>query len=170
MRINSPEELKSMQEFYSQALNAQKKRILVCAGTGCVAGGSLQIYARLKELMKERGIPTALATSTGRPRTQRRLEMTGLAPYFSAAITGDQVVHSKPDPEIYLLACEALHTDPAHTLAIEDSRNGILSASRAGMPVIMVPDMIPPTPDLEALLLRRCSSLLEVRDLLPQFF
>ena len=120
--------------------------------------------------LKERGIPTALATSTGRPRTQRRLEMTGLAPYFSAAITGDQVVHSKPDPEIYLLACEALHTDPYHTLAIEDSRNGILSASRAGMPVIMVPDMIPPTPDLEALLLRRCSSLLEVRDLLPQFF
>ena len=57
MRINSPEELKSMQEFYSQALNAQKKRILVCAGTGCVAGGSLQIYARLKELMEERGIP-----------------------------------------------------------------------------------------------------------------
>ena len=57
MRINSPEELKSMQEFYSQALNAQKKRILVCAGTGCVAGGSLQIYARLKELMEEWGIP-----------------------------------------------------------------------------------------------------------------
>ena len=57
MRINSPEELKSLQEIYSQALNAQKKRILVCAGTGCVAGGSLLIYARLKELMAQRGIP-----------------------------------------------------------------------------------------------------------------
>ena len=57
MRINSPEELKRAQEFYSQELNAQKKRILVCAGTGCVAGGSLQIYARLKELMAQRGIP-----------------------------------------------------------------------------------------------------------------
>ena len=53
MRINSPEELKRAQEFYSQELNAQKKRILVCAGTGCVAGGSLQIYARLKELMAQ---------------------------------------------------------------------------------------------------------------------
>ena len=52
--------------------------------------------------LKERGIPTALATSTGRPRTERRMEMTGLGPYFSAIITGDQVVHSKPDPEIYL--------------------------------------------------------------------
>ena len=57
MRINSPEELQKMQEFYGQELNAERKRILVCAGTGCVAGGSLQIYARLKELMKEKGIP-----------------------------------------------------------------------------------------------------------------
>ena len=118
--------------------------------------------------LKERGIPTALATSTGRERTQRRMEMTGLAPFFSAVITGDQVVHSKPDPEIYLLACKALGTAPEHTLAIEDSRNGILSASRAGMPVIMVPDMIPPTPELEALLFRRCAHLGEVQQLFAQ--
>ena len=113
-------------------------------------------------------VPTALATSTGRPRTERRLEMTGLAPYFSAVITGDRVTHSKPDPEIYLLACEALGTAPEHTLAIEDSRNGILSASRAGMPVIMVPDMIPPTPELEALILRKCGDLNQVRAFLAQ--
>lgn len=118
--------------------------------------------------LKERGIPTALATSTGRPRTERRMEMTGLGPYFSAIITGDQVEHSKPDPEIYLLACQALGTDPEHTIAVEDSRNGILSASRAGMQVIMVPDMIPPTPELESLLFRRCGDLLEVRELLSQ--
>ena len=118
--------------------------------------------------LKERGIPTALATSTGRPRTERRMEMTGLGPYFSAIITGDQVEHSKPDPEIYLLACQALGTAPEHTIAVEDSRNGILSASRAGMQVIMVPDMIPPTPELEALLFRRCGDLLEVRELLSQ--
>ena len=49
------------------------------------------------EFLKERGIPTALATSTGRPRTERRMEMTGLGPCFSAIITGDQVEHSKPD-------------------------------------------------------------------------
>lgn len=118
--------------------------------------------------LQERGVPTALATSTGRPRTERRLEMTGLAPYFSAVITGDRVTHSKPDPEIYLLACEALGTAPEHTLAIEDSRNGILSASRAGMPVIMVPDMIPPTPELEALILRKCGDLNQVRAFLAQ--
>ena len=96
------------------------------------------------------------------------MEMTGLGPYFSAIITGDQVEHSKPDPEIYLLACQALGTDPEHTIAVEDSRNGILSAHSAGMPVIMVPDMIPPTPELEALLFRRCAHLGEVQQLFAQ--
>ena len=103
--------------------------------------------------LKERGIPTALATSTGRPRTKRRMEMTE---------------HSKPHPEIYQLACRRLGVQPEHALAVEDSRNGILSAARAGMQVIMVPDMIPPTPELEALLFRRCSSLMDVQALLAQ--
>lgn len=56
MKINSREELNHLQEYYNSRLNAQKKRILVCAGTGCVAGGSLLIYDRLKELMEEKGI------------------------------------------------------------------------------------------------------------------
>lgn len=120
------------------------------------------------DFLRARRIPAALATSTGRERTQRRMELTGLGPYFTAIVTGDQVERGKPDPEIYLRACRALGTDPAHTLAVEDSRNGILSASRAGMQVIMVPDMIPPTPELEALLLCRRGSLLEVKDLLEQ--
>ena len=120
------------------------------------------------DFLKARNIPLALATSTGRERTLRRMELTGLGSYFSTIVTGDQVVHSKPDPEIYQIACRALGTAPAQTLAVEDSRNGILSASQAGMKVIMVPDMIPPTPELDALLFRRCTNLLEVRDFLKQ--
>ena len=83
------------------------------------------------EFLTARGIPAALATSTNRERTHRRMEMTGLGPCFSAVVTGDQVEHSKPDPEIYQLACQALGTAPSRTLAIEDSRNGILSAHAA---------------------------------------
>ena len=77
--------------------------------------------------------------------------MTGLGPCFSAIITGDQVAHSKPDPEIYLMACRALGSTPERTVAVEDSRNGILSASRAGMRVAMVPDLLPPTPEMRQL-------------------
>lgn len=56
MKIASLEELNQAKEGFCRSLESQRKRILVCAGTGCVAGGSLEIYARLKELMEERGI------------------------------------------------------------------------------------------------------------------
>lgn len=56
MKIASREELSHAKEGFSRSLESQRKRILVCAGTGCVAGGSLLIYDRLKELMEERNI------------------------------------------------------------------------------------------------------------------
>lgn len=115
--------------------------------------------AELFAFLRGRGIPIAIATSTAAVRTKRRMEMTGLNRFLSGMVTGDQVTRGKPDPEIYLLACQALGTDPARTLAVEDSRNGILSAHAAGMPTVMVPDMIPPAPELEQLLWKRCASL-----------
>ena len=45
-RINSREELAAKRVEFAKALNAQKKQILICGGTGCVAGGSLKIYVR----------------------------------------------------------------------------------------------------------------------------
>ena len=118
------------------------------------------------EFLHQKNIPIAIATSTAMRRTGKRMKQTGLDVYFSAMITGDQVTHGKPDPEIYQLACQALGTNPARTLAVEDSRNGILSATAAGMPTVMVPDMIPTTPELEALLWKRCESLFELQNML----
>ena len=118
--------------------------------------------------LQQRGIPMALATSTNADRTQRRLELTGLGHFFQSVTTGDQVEHSKPHPEIYQIACRSLGTDPARTLAVEDSRNGILSAHAAGMPVAMVPDLIPPTPELERLLWGRFENLAQLQARLEQ--
>ena len=120
------------------------------------------------DFLKEQNIPVALATSTYRDRTLLRMEMTGLGHYFQSMTTGDQVRQSKPHPEIYQIACRELGVDPARTLAVEDSRNGILSAHGAGMLPVMIPDLIPPTPELEKLLFRRFGSLLELRDYLTQ--
>lgn len=116
------------------------------------------------EFLHERGIPAALATSTQRIRTNRRLELSGLAPYFQATITGDEVSKGKPDPEMYLTACQNLGVPPHRAIAVEDSKNGILSAHAAGMLPVMIPDMIPPTPELEALLFQKFNSLLDFRD------
>lgn len=121
------------------------------------------------EFLHQNNIPIAMATSTHRSRTDRRLELTGMKDYFQASVTGNEVIRGKPDPEIYLKACEKLGVAPAEALAVEDSRNGILSAHAAGMPVAMVPDMIPPSEELEKLLFRRFDSLLDLRDYLATF-
>lgn len=54
--LNTREELHSLRKTVRSHFDAQVKKILVCAGTGCVAGGSLEIYARLVELLKDKGI------------------------------------------------------------------------------------------------------------------
>ena len=56
-KLQSRDELAALRAACKQAFAAEKTKILVCGGTGCVAGGSLDIYARLQELLKERGIP-----------------------------------------------------------------------------------------------------------------
>ena len=119
----------------------------------------------LLEFLRQKDIPMALATSTHRVRTDRRLELSGLAQYFQATVTGDEVSHGKPHPEMYLTACGKLKAGPTRCLAVEDSRNGVLSAHAAGITVFMVPDLIPPTEDLRAIA-RQFSSLLEIRDFL----
>ncbi|MBO5702468.1 MAG: NADH-quinone oxidoreductase subunit NuoF [Clostridia bacterium] len=58
--------LKNRQEFIAyredsvKAYAAQTKKIIVCAGTGCVAGGSLHIHAKLNEIMQAKGLPVAV--------------------------------------------------------------------------------------------------------------
>lgn len=54
------EDLRNAGSLYHKSLEAQKKNILVCAGTGCVAGGSLDIYAELIRLIEESGVHCAV--------------------------------------------------------------------------------------------------------------
>ena len=60
MKIKTREQLIAKQKEYAASLNSQRKQILICAGTGCVAGGSLQIYDRMKEIIEEKGLRCAL--------------------------------------------------------------------------------------------------------------
>ncbi len=56
MKIGSRQELTSFREVCEKRLACQSKQILVCGGSGCVAGGSLDIYARFKEIMESKGL------------------------------------------------------------------------------------------------------------------
>ena len=56
-RIETREQLQQLREACMAAARKETRKILVCAGTGCVSGGSLDIYAALKAKMEERNIP-----------------------------------------------------------------------------------------------------------------
>ena len=116
--------------------------------------------------LKEAGYKIALASSTGQGGVLRHLERAKLREYFTVVIGGDMIEHGKPEPDIYLRACEELGVEPETAFAVEDSANGIRSASSAGLSTIMVPDLIVPTPEMEQLLYARYDSLLDVRDML----
>lgn len=107
-----------------------------------------------------------LASSTAGVSVTKHLTKTGLLPYFNTRITGDMVTHSKPDPEIYLKACELIGLKPEECIAIEDSLNGVRSGFAAGLKTIMIPDRIAPTEEIKPMCWKICNTLAELKDLL----
>lgn len=104
-----------------------------------------------RELLSElsrRGLPMAVATSTSTAQAIQKLERAGIHLHFRAIVGGDQVAHSKPHPDIYLRAAGVLGVAPGWCLALEDSANGVRAATAAGMIVVQVPDLVPPSDDL----------------------
>lgn len=122
----------------------------------------------LLNYLKQCGYQTAVASSTQEPEVKRRLESAKVAAYFDAVIGGDRLSASKPAPDIYLAACAELGERPENCMALEDSRNGILSASHAGLKPVMVPDQWQPDRETKALLYAQCERLDEVIALLEK--
>ena len=91
----------------------------------------------------------ALASSTRGPTVERQLRAAGVINFFETRTTGEMVVHSKPDPEIYLMACKSIGVNPGECVAIEDSLNGIRSAHAAGLHPLMVIDKVQPTEEIK---------------------
>lgn len=98
--------------------------------------------------LKERAVPIALASSTTESSVRRMLAQAGLIEYFDALICGDMVRRSKPHPDIFLTAADALGTEPGRCYVIEDSYNGIRAAYAAGMHPLMVPDILQPNDEI----------------------
>lgn len=86
----------------------------------------------------------AVASSSNRWEVERHLKSAGVSGYFTGIVCGDMIQNSKPAPDIYIKACEILGAAPQECFALEDSKNGILSAYRAGCKPIMVPDLWQP--------------------------
>ena len=133
-----------------------------------LAKNGLQVKAgavELLEFLKERSIVRAVATASPKDRSERYLQKVGILDYFDRIISATMVKNGKPAPDIYQFACKELGFEPSECIAVEDSPNGILSASRAGCRVVMVPDQDEPTPEIEALLYAKKNTLADVKEL-----
>jgi HAD superfamily hydrolase (TIGR01509 family) len=84
--------------------------------------------------------PLALASSSNRELIDLALDLMGVAKYFEATVSSEEVARGKPAPDVYLEAARRLGVDADKAAAIEDSRNGIRAAKAAGMRVVAIPN------------------------------
>jgi HAD superfamily hydrolase (TIGR01509 family) len=96
--------------------------------------------------------PLGLASSSNRELIDTVLDVAGLARYFTATVSSEEVASGKPAPDVYLEAARRLGVAPERCTAVEDSHGGIRSAKSAGMRVVAIPNSSYP-PDAEALAL-----------------
>ena len=99
-------------------------------------------------LLDERGVAAAVATSTRRERARAKLDRVGLLHRFAALVGGDDVARGKPAPDIFLAAAERIGVAAGDCIVLEDSEPGIIAAAAAGMTPVMVPDLHPPSAEL----------------------
>jgi HAD superfamily hydrolase (TIGR01509 family) len=92
--------------------------------------------------------PLGLASSANRSVIDAVLASSGLDACFEATVSGEEVVHGKPAPDVYLAATDELGVDPRRSAAVEDSANGLRAAAAAGMAVIAVPNREFPPDDV----------------------
>jgi HAD superfamily hydrolase (TIGR01509 family) len=109
--------------------------------------GAVEAVRRLARRYK-----LGLASSSNRPLIDAVLDIAGLAPYFEATVSSEEVARGKPSPDVYVEAARRLGADPERVVAVEDSHGGIRSAKAAGMRVIAIPNPAYP-PDEESLAL-----------------
>ncbi len=143
------------------AMHAEKRRRLEAhvrsAGIAHKPG-----LAELFDALEAHRLPKAVATSTNRQMALLKLERAHILHRFRAVVGGDEVARGKPAPDLYLRAAALLNTAPERCLALEDSVNGARAAHAAGMRLIVIPDLLPPTPEVCAMAWKVLPSLRDV--------
>lgn len=115
----------------------------------------------LQELSSQ-GLTLALASSGSPESVAAFLDSTGVRPLFRSVLSGADVQHAKPDPEIYRRTCEQLGLDPADCLVVEDAPAGVAAARRAGISAVGIRGTCCPEDLLEA---GAVAVLSDIRDL-----
>lgn len=126
-----------------------------------LAENGLEVKAGIPELLAylgEKGYRRAVVTATNAERAEEYLRSAGLYEAFDDLISAHMVKNGKPKPDVYLYAAERLGLSPPECVAVEDSPNGVRSASAAGCKTVMIPDLTEPEEDFLPLLYAKCET------------
>ena len=118
--------------------------------------------------LKEMGIKTAVATATDQERAGRYLKQIGIDHKFDRINAALDCENGKPQPDIYLYACQEMGELPENCMAVEDSPNGVRSAASAGLVTVMVPDLTQPDEEISHLLSEKVQDLGEIPGLVQK--
>ncbi len=127
---------------------------------------SRHLVVRFKEgagtliaFLKEHHIPFAIASGSSHALIEHHFESLGGLADYAAVVGGDEAQHSKPAPDIFLLAAQKMGLAPEDCIVFEDSPNGVLAAHAAGMSCIGVPDVAVFSKEIKEILLAELPSL-----------
>ena len=122
----------------------------------------------LLKYLKENNYKTIIATSSHRNRVDLIVKQAQIDQYFDDSICGDEVTKGKPNPEVFLKACQKLQVSPQDALVLEDSESGINAAYNAEIKVIGIPDMKYPEEKYVKMTYKIMDNLFQVKDFLEE--
>ncbi|WAA13350.1 HAD family hydrolase [Fervidibacillus halotolerans] len=121
---------------------------------------------RLLDTLDEKHIKKCIASSSRPEVIERNIKLTGLFDRFDFYISGTEVKHGKPSPDIFLEALNRANVQPEHALVLEDSYHGLQAAVNAGIRCIIIPDLIEPNDEMKDKAYRIFDHLGQVAELL----
>ncbi|TQS74981.1 HAD family phosphatase [Ornithinibacillus gellani] len=160
------EDERIMQEVYGPEFSmkrivehsrTERNRIIESEGIRVMPG-----VQELLDKLDEKGLKRCIASSSSIDTIAYYLELTDLKERFDFYISGDEVPRGKPEPDIFLEACRRGKADPASSLVLEDSLNGLRAAKRAGIKCVLIPDLVDPNEEMKTNAFQMHHSLLDL--------
>lgn len=124
----------------------------------------LELLPGVKEILKyfsEHEIIMTVASGSPRMVVEKNLRQAGIREYFSSVVGGDDILHGKPAPDIFLKAARELNLSANDCYVFEDSFNGIRAAYNAGCVPMMIPNQCEPTEEIRNMCAEVCTSFFE---------
>lgn len=120
------------------------------------------------KFLKSRNILRVVATSTEKKIAEKELKEAGIYEYFNGFIFGDEVEKGKPNPEIFIKACNLFGISSQNSIVFEDSLLGLRAAISGNIKCIVIEDTVKLTYEEEMLAFKKFSNLLEVKNFLEK--